>query len=332
MVGILDEVQGAVTELLIDRPRVWIGQARERMRDLPKTNFDLGCDFAEQGKWLDAMFRFRMTAYFDADYPQVWYNLGMCYFRLGRLKQAQDALQKAMAQNPGQIETLFLLTAINPSLLPPNHRPTHMPVAMVADVFTPIAASYDVEEARSQYQAGKLVYELMRPLVKVANPAVLDLACGTGIVSRPWREGAREIIGVDSTKAMIELAEKMTHGDKKLFDRVIEVDVAQLPANIAAGSIDLAMLINAAQFVGDLSGVMQGVSRVLQVNGLFVLTVEPHNAQAGFGVNASGRFGHSTTYVHQVARDAGLAFVRETTVAIYPGSAVQAFIFSKGDN
>lgn len=330
LVGVVDEAKEALRELLIDRPQAWFDQARERLQNLPKTNFDLGCAFADSGDWLDAIFRFRVAAYFQPEYPQVWYNLGCCYFRTGRLAQAQAALQKALQHKPGQQEAVFMLAAINPNLLPPSQRPQHMPTRMVNDFFSSVAESYDIEEARSKYQAGKVIHELMKPLVRNPAPMVLDLACGTGIAARPWRAAAREIVGIDSTPAMMSLAAKATHADKKLFDQLIEADITALPPSVADGSADLVQLVNAAQFVGDLAGVMRGVARVLHPEGVFVLTVEPY-AAAGFGVSAeTGRFGHAPAYVKQVAQAVGLKLVKETPVQLYPEVSVQALVFSKG--
>lgn len=328
----VQEARTTMRTLFIDRPVAWWQEARVKMRDLPKTNFELGCAFAERGKWFDAMFRFRICAYFQPEYPQVWYNLGCSYFKLEKLPQAIAALKKAVQQNSGAEEALFMLAAIDPASVPASQRPTRMPSGMLQDFFSGLAATYDLEEARSRYQAGPVMHALAQPFAQAANPVVLDLCCGTGISVRPWRAAAKTIIGVDRTAAMLEMAGKATHADKKLFDELIAADVTQLPPSIAAGSADVVQLINAAHFVGELSGVVQGAARVLAADGVLVLTLEPHNAPVGYGLNAAtGRFGHSAAYVKQVAADAGLNLVHEAPVKFYPElPVVQAFIFRKG--
>lgn len=326
-----NDMREALQETLIRRPLAWIGGARERMRDLPKTNFDLGCKFADEGKWMDAAFRFRVAAYFQPNYPQVWYNLGCCYFHTGKLKQAEEALKKALQQNPNQQDVLFMLATVNPASLRPEQRPQHMPAGMVNQFFTSIAKQFDIEEARNKYQGGKVIHEFAKPLVKNISPVVLDLACGTGIAARPWRAVAREIIGVDSTSAMLALADKATHSDKKLFDQLIKTDAMALPATIADGSADVVLCVNSAQFMGELSGLMQSAARVMQSDGVFVMTAEPYNAAQGYGLSAqTGRFGHSPAYVKQAAHAAGLKLVKEATVPLYADMQVQAFAFGRG--
>ncbi len=329
--GVVDEARTALSELLVDRPVAWMAQARERLRDLPKTNFDLGCDFADQGKWMDAIFRFRIAAYFQPEYPQVWYNLGCCYFRSGRPNQARAALVKALQQNPLDAETIFMLAAIDPRAVPSGQLPQRMPAPMVTGFFSGVAATYDIEEARNGYQAGKVIYDLLKPMVKNPTPTVLDWGCGTGISARPWRMVASTILGVDVTPAMLALAAKATHAEKTLFDHVIEIDGVALPDTVATGSMDVVQMVNVAQFIGELSGVMQSVARVLAPEGICVMTVEPHGAQTGFGVNATtGRFGHAPAYVRQVATAAGLAVVKEATMQLYPNVPIQAFMISRG--
>jgi predicted TPR repeat methyltransferase len=101
---------------------------------------------------------------------------------------------------------------------------------------------------------------------------------------------------------------------------------------VPAAAFDLVLLINAAQFIGDLSGVMQGAARALNETGVFVLTVEPHAGQVGFGIHAqSGRFGHSAAYVRQVAGSAGLRVLKESNAALYVDVNAQAFILAKGN-
>ena len=68
------------------------------MKNLPKTNFELGEMFAQQGRFTDALFRFRVTEFLQADYPLLWVNVGSCYFRMGRSAEAKSALLKGLKQ------------------------------------------------------------------------------------------------------------------------------------------------------------------------------------------------------------------------------------------
>lgn len=327
-----EEAKSALRDVVVEQPRQWIENIRERMRDLPKTNFDLGCRFAEEQKWFDAMFRFRVTLFLQPEYPQALYNLGCSYYRMGKPEKAKEALLKALAQAPGNVNTIFMLATIDPSALPPEKRPTRMPESIVTGFFGSVAEGYDIEEAKNKYVAGKMLHDLLKPLVTAANPVVIDLGCGTGIVSRPWRAAASSITGVDITPAMIAQAEKATHAEKKLFDQLLTADIAKLPQTLPQGTADLVLIVNVAQFVGDLAGVMQGAAGLLNPQGMLAITVEPYRT-AGFGIAAdTSRFGHANSYVKQQAANAGLTPVKEVALVLYPDTPVQALVFAKGTN
>jgi predicted TPR repeat methyltransferase len=325
------DAEGALRDLLIEQPKAFFRDARERMRDLPKSNYELACRFAEQGKWFDAVFRFNMTLRWKPDYPNALYNLGGCYLRMGKIAEARATLLKALRQTPNHSEALFMLSTIDPNAVSASQRPTQMPMGMVTGFFTNNADGYDVTEAGNKYQAGKVMHELAKPLLKVATPAIVDLGCGSGIAARPWRGVASRIHGVDVTPAMAQLAQAATHEQKKLYDAVTIADARSLPAEVAAGAADLVLLINVVQFMGDLTGVLKTAYAALGPTGMVLLTAEPTTLTNGYGVvAATGRFGHTPAYVKQTASEVGFTLIKETPVELYAGVPAQAYMFSKG--
>lgn len=327
LTAMFGDMRVALEQALLRRPRAWLADARVRMENLPKTNFDLGVRFAGEGKLFDAVFRFRIVLLLDKNYPNTWYNLGSCYFRMGRLKEAADTLGEAYRRDPANLQAKFMLASVAPEMIASNERPTTMPQEMVVPFFSAVAAEYDVTEAASGYQAGAVVHDLVKPLLSLASPEVLDLGCGTGIASRPWRAEASRITGVDITPAMITVADAATQGDRKLFDRLVEADLASLPDDLRA---DLVLAINLAQFVGDIRPLMRSVAQVLNPQGVMVLTLEPYAGKNGFGLTAeTGRFGHNPSYVKEAAQAAGLLLAKEETLALYPNQPQQTLVFRK---
>lgn len=323
------DARNGFLELVVDRPSAWLKETRSKLDDLPKTNFDLGCHFASLGKWADALLRFRVAAYFAPDYPLVWYNIGCCRFRMGKLEAAIEALITALAQQPNHSETRLMLAAISPASLPAGQLPKRIPADMVARYFSGAAASYDIEESKAKYQGGKAAFDLLKPLLRTPSPIILDIGCGTGIVSRPWRATAASITGLDSTPAMVALADKATHAEKKLFDQLITADVTTPVTALPADHFDAALCINTAQFVGDLSGLFANVQRALAPGGVLLLTAEPFS-RAGFGLSAdTGRFGHHADYIKQTAKAAGLTVTKEASLMLYPEVSTPTYLFTK---
>ncbi len=322
------DIGEALEELLLTRPRAWVAGARERLRDLPKTNFELGSQFADEGKLFDAVFRFKVVLMLNRDYPHAWYNLGSCYFRMGKAKEAVEALREALRRDPTNIRARFMLASLAPESLSADQRPTRMPREMVEPFFAANAAQYDLREAAAGYQAGAVVYELVKPLAS-ATPRVLDVGCGTGIVARPWRAAATEVVGVDFTPEMLAFADKATHAEKKLFDRLVEADIEALPDTL--GQFDLALMVNVSQFVGEMTRLIPVMTQHLAPGGMLVMTLAPYAGSGGFGLAAAtGQFGHQPAYVKALAGSSGLALIKETSLALYRDAAAQeTLVFRK---
>lgn len=326
------EATSALRDLLVDQPKAYVREARVRLKDLPKSNFELACRFAREGKWFDAVFRFRMTLMLSPNYPNAQYNLGGCYIRMGKVNEGKAALLKALQQSPNNPDILFMLASVDPAALTVSQQPTTMPMDMVTAFFTRVAEGYDQTEAANKYQAGKVMFDLIKPHVTSASPVIVDLGCGSGIVARPWRAMAAQIHGVDVTPAMADLARAATHEQKKLFDSVSVGDARTLPAEIAAGTADMALAVNMAQFVGELAAIMQTAASALKPGGVFAITTEPTKRANGFGlVTETSRFGHSPAYVKQVASEAGFTLLKESAVQLYAGVTAAAYLFSKGN-
>jgi predicted TPR repeat methyltransferase len=329
----LGNARNALRDLLVEQPKAWLTNARARLDNLPKTNFDLGVMFTDQGKWVDALFRFRVTRFFQADYPFLSLQMGRCYFLMGDHARAKPMLLEALRQHAGDQSALFMLAYVDPAAVPKGQMPERMPRDMVIGFFTGMAYGYDIEEANSKYQAGKIVYDMLKPLVKSPTPALLDLACGSGIVARPWRAAASTITGVDCTPAMLDSAMKAAHANKPLYDALFEADVTQLPVSIAPASADLVLMVNAASYIGELGGVLRGAANAMKPDALLVVTFEPYGAASGFGLSqTNGRFTHSAAYVTQAAQTVGLSLVKEASVELYPTIPAVAMVFSKGTN
>lgn len=317
-------------EFVIERPRAWLVEAREKMRDLPKTNFELACDFAEQGKWHDALFRFKMTLYLQPNYPKALYNIGCCYYHLGKTDKARATFLQVLREQPGNSDAVFMLGAIDPHALSPEQRPRQMPRELVTKFFTSLAADYNRVEAQNQYRGGVAVAEQVKPLLPPSGLTVVDLGCGTGIAAIPYQGIASQMIGVDVTPAMVKEATSIAQGDKKLFTHVLEADIAQLNGEIMPRSADLVLLVNVVQFVGGLEQVLPCAAMLAKPGGIVALTLEPYTGSDAYGLVAdTGRFGHNVAYVKELAARHGLVPAKQASVMLYPETKAELLVLRK---
>lgn len=323
-----------LTEFIVDKPLAFLASARTKITNLPKTNFDLGCDFAESGRWIDALFRFKLALWLQPNYPQAWYNLGCCHMKLRNYAKARRAFEKALSMRPDHADAIFMLSAIDPNAVPAAKRPTRIQKQMVLNFFNQLAPAYDALMLQNQYAGPRILFDTVKPMLKQTNGLhLLDLGCGTGLGMRPWRTIAVEAAGVDFCPAMVTAAQIITISGKPLFDTLLTEDILELKADaIAAKSKDLVLCLDTAQFLGDLAPVFTLAARVLKPGGLAAITVEPTNTPLGFSVNAAtGRFGHHPEYVKKAAASAGLDLKKDARVGLYPGLTAHAFVFTAGE-
>ncbi len=167
-----------------------------------------------------------------------------------------------------------------------------------------------------------------RDLVERARPIgasdrILDLGCGTGIVSRILRErlgGAAKLVGVDVSAAMIEKARSLAP----------EIDFRE--ANAMAlpfpdGSFDIVLCQEMLQFVPDRLVALREVRRVLTPGGRFITsTWRPRGeqplyealgriAERHLGKSNDKRWSVDASELQRALADAGFGDIRLETVS-----------------
>jgi len=313
-------------------PHMQIDRWRNRIDNLHQANYDMGRRFAEQGKLSDALFRFKMAVRQKPDFTLAWYQLGVVHLRNGEPRLAKIALKKALSLRAHYTEAAYMLATIDPAAVPAEDRPTRMPAGMMEHFFTQVAPVYDQLEAQNQYQGPHVCVEKLRPyLPATSGLSVVDVGCGVGHLARLWRRVASRMIGIDATPAMTERAAlTKTAEDVVVFDAVHTHDIRTLPDGvIAPASMDVVLLGNVAQFIGDLSVTFQKISAMLKPGGLMIVTVEPCGGEYYSVMPATARFGHSDAYVRAQAALVELEAVAQEKASLYPNTQVTVHVLRK---
>jgi SAM-dependent methyltransferase len=130
------------------------------------------------------------------------------------------------------------------------------------------AETYDASrggEARATVTA-----EAVERLLPEGARALVDVACGTGIVTRRLCRPRRVVLGVDRSRGMIELASgRLPHG-------VAFGDATRLP--IGSARADAVVLIWLLHLLPDAAPVLAEGARVLRAGGVLVTTVDKDEA------------------------------------------------------
>jgi ubiquinone/menaquinone biosynthesis C-methylase UbiE len=141
--------------------------------------------------------------------------------------------------------------------------------------------NYQLSNHAAQIYETQKVDAIFRPLAEATlrelsideNDLVLDVACGTGIISRHINKKMsqiRRVAGVDLNKSMIDVAKELTKDRQEIFEWH-QADVVELPFH--DNTFTFAICQQGLQFFPDKVRALTEIRRVLKADGQLALTV-----------------------------------------------------------
>ncbi len=138
-----------------------------------------------------------------------------------------------------------------------------------------VASWYDdmLNDSNDSFQKNVILPNLLRIINPHKDLSILDLACGQGYFSIAFREKDANVIGLDISKELIELAKK--NATTALIKDGLEFDIspAHKLTKIKDQTIDVISIVLALQNIENLAGTISECSRVLKPNGKLVLVL-----------------------------------------------------------
>jgi SAM-dependent methyltransferase len=108
--------------------------------------------------------------------------------------------------------------------------------------------------------------EAVERLLPTGARTLVDVACGTGIVTRRLRAPGRTVLGADRSPGMLAMA------SGRLPNAVVTGDATRLP--LRPGSVDAVVLIWLLHLLPDAAPLLAEAARVLRPGGVLITTVD----------------------------------------------------------
>ena len=249
------------------------------------------------GKFQSAYLCGKRVVELKPDDWDAWYELGEIAQCVGRREEARAAYQKYFDANPGDGEIEHLLIALRDDTPPPRASDR-----AIQHIYKSFAASYESRMREDlRYVGPERMQDALKPVIgDRAGLAILDLGCGSGLAGMSVRERAAELIGVDLSPEMIELARA-----RNIYDRL---EVAEITAWLDQGQslFDLIISCDCLIYFGDLGRIAQSAARRLKPGGFFAMSMERGDRHP-FHLTDTGRYTHHPDHVREAAAKSGLA-------------------------
>ncbi len=243
----------------------------------------------------------------DPGFSEALWGIAESHAGQGETETAIDWYRRYLELEPDEPEAMHMLAALGAE--PPPSRASDDYVTAHFDRFADDFDQQLVEELN--YRGPELLYEAVAPALGEAahDLAILDLGCGTGLTSRPFRKIGGRIDGVDLSGRMLAKARR-----RRLYDRLVEADIGAHLAQTRR-RYDLVLSGDSLIYFGDLAPVFHGIRRVLKDGGLCAFSLETSDG-ADYHLTETGRYSHARAYIQRVAAAAGLGQISVAQRAI----------------
>jgi predicted TPR repeat methyltransferase len=152
----------------------------------------------------------------------------------------------------------------------------------------------------------------------VGDVRVADLGCGSGLVGKALRREAAELVGIDVSQNMVDLARATGR-----YTEAVRADVHEYLEGRPDGSLEVIVSADTFIYVGALERFFAAAARTLVPAGLVVFSVEKAASDgAGLELGPKGRYRHGLGYIRGACAAAGFAVVEEQAIVVRTESAV----------
>lgn len=270
-----------------------------RLNCNPQDFTSMASDLRDDGEILAALVCQQYATELLKDNADSWLALGELAHIAARRETAKEAYQEYLKLCPGNAEARHILQALLDK--PP---PSRAPDECIQQLYARFATFYDQNMCGElDYSAPSQLKEMIEEHIETVRPFnILELGCGTGLAGKILKPLAKNLVGIDLSKEMIE--------QSKATDLYNDLHVAEITSYLAKDSSNYDLIAACDTFIyfGDLHQVIAPSAERLRSGGQIIFTVEK-GEDLPFKLTDSGRYAHTEEHVRSVAKKAGLEVV-----------------------
>lgn len=307
----------------------------------PDIQVNLAMTYVSEGNFSDALPWLEKSAARDPKFAELQGHLAQAYLELGKSELAKAQYVKANKLDPNRSEWQHNLAVLylrdnqqelaiehftrSLQLNPNNPTAEHMlkalqqdtqynsPRQYVKDLFDQYASYYNKHVTDTlEYKVPSLLRQAVGEQLKIhtTQQRILDVGCGTGLCGVYFRDLAVYLAGVDLSYEMLQHALS-----SQAYDSLCCADITQ---NIPGAGLEYFNIVIAADvfvYIGELQKIFRLIHSALSNGGLFAFSVEQTSIKQ-IQLQKSGRFAHSSDYIHQQCTKNGFKTLSNNEVVL----------------
>lgn len=267
--------------------------------DLALVHMRLGLCLARVGRIREAMDALTAAVQRDETLAEAWSQQGHLWRGMDQAEEAAQCYRRALEMGADSELHGYYLAALQPAGEVPS-----APRAYVKTLFDQYADEFEghlVGDLR--YQGHRVLVEQLPDGCPPRFASVLDLGCGTGLCGLAIRPRADALWGLDLSGVMLEKARA-----RGVYDRLIQGDLVEYLRDETT-RFDLVLAADVFIYVGHLEDVFELLAQRIRPSGWLAFTLEEAEAGHSLQLLPSLRYAHSLDYVQTLATRCGFRFV-----------------------
>lgn len=194
--------------------------------------------------------------------------------------------------------------------------PDKAPQSYIATLFDQHADVFDkVLVDDLGYDVPAMSAHLLKKLGLNNFERVLDLGCGTGLMGVQLEDISGEMIGVDLSENMIEIAY-----DREIYESLYVADVEDYLDDNDEERWNLICAGDVLPYLGNIENLIKGIATNLELDGYTIFSTETlpdeEFKETGFTIGAHQRYAHKLEYLDEVLSTHGLTIMISEDIVV----------------